>query len=804
MRSWTSDLRHSLRGLGRTPWFTSLAVITLALGIGANTALFSLVSAVLLRFLPFPEVERLVILEATHPRRGPTSIGPDDFRDWREQNTVFDAMAYTMPSQANFTGQSFPDFAGPERLTGTEVSEGFFELLGVQPLLGRWFRPEEQQPGRNRVLILSYRTWVRRFGARPDILGQSLTLDGHSYTVVGVMPEDFRFNEGHVPEYWIPLAHQASGRLVHQYRGYARLKPGVPVEAAQAQLSAIARRLEEAYPATNTGWGVRVTAFPDALKDRFGAPIAILFAVVAVVLLIACANVANFLLARAAGRTREIAIRRALGAGREHVVRLFLGESLMVSLAGGGLGLLLASWAVDLGARAAPEWMDLGSIVRVDRHVLTFSFVLSVVAGILTGLAPAWQALREDVNRDLKPGDACGTTGSSGGRLRGLLVISEVALATPLLILAGLLTRSFVSVLDVDLGFRTAGILTFRIELPPARYAGQQARVQFYDDLLHRVGRLPGVKAVGGADSVPMSGVHTGGRVEIEGRPMPLDGEQFNAGCRWVTPQYFQTLGIPLRRGRFFSEQDRENAEPVIVVNEAFARRFFAGEDAVGKRIRTAYDGRWRRIVGIVGDTRHSGPETPARPETFTPFAQQAPGRIFLAARTAIDPSALAGAIRREVRALDRDLPVSGVKTMEEALSDQVAMRRQLTRMTGSFGALALLLAALGIGGVVWYSVSRRTQEIGLRMALGARQGGVVWLILKRGIALSVTGLAIGFGLALGLTRLLGSLLYGINPNDPLVFTVMPVLLTLTMLAAAWLPARRAAAIDPMSALRHE
>lgn len=798
-----SDFRCSLRMLGRTPGFTAVAVLTLALGIGVNTAVFSLVDALLLRFLPFPSVERLVFVESTHAHSSTTSVGPGDFRDWQAENTVFDQMAYTSFSQLNFTGQSFPGFGEPEQITGTEVSQGFFPLLGVEPLMGRWFLPEEQNPNRSQVVILNYNSWLRRFGGKPDILGQTLTLGGRGYTVIGVMPASFRLNAGYASEYWVPIGHSASGRRIHQYSAYARLKPGVAVEAAQAQMNAIAARLARAYPETNTGWGVRVTRFQDFLLKVFGPAMAIFAVAVGVVLLIACANFANLLLARSRGRMREIAIRRALGAGRFRVARLLLMESVIVSVAGGALGLLLAYWGVEYAAGAAPAWMELKSIVHVDRMVLGFTLLLSMLTGVLTGIAPVLQALRADVNRDLKQGESGAAAGSGRSWVRNALVVWEVALATLLLVVAGLLTRSFERVLQADLGFRTAGILTLRMQLPSPQYRDPQRRAKFVQDLLERVRSLPGAISAGVVDAIPMGGVHTAGEIEIAGRPMPRDWEQVKAAYREATPDYFRTLDIPLRRGRYFSDVDRGGSEPVVIVNEALVRQFFANEDPLGRRIR-AGGSEWRTIVGVVGDVRHGGPETPPRAETYCPYAQRPAGHMFLVVRTAAAPSILAGPVRAEVRALDRNLPVTHVRTMEEAFSESIVMRRQLMALVGFFGAMALLLAALGLGGVMWHSVSRRTHEIGLRMALGAQPGDVVRLVFTRGLSLTLAGLAIGLGASLAATRLLGSLLYGVGPKDPLALVLAPLALVATAVAAVYLPARHASRIDPLAALREE
>jgi putative ABC transport system permease protein len=802
MGALTHDLRHAVRVLGRSPGLALVVVLTLALGIGANTAIFSVAEALVVRLLPIPGAERVVALDAIHDGQ-PGGVGPDDFTDWQRQNTVFERMAYSGFTQAVLAGQSLPGAGEPERVTGATVSDGFFPLLGVRPALGRWFLPGDQEAGRGQVVILSHELW-RRFAGRADIVGRSLTLGDRSYTVVGVMPDGFRFNEGYPCEYWIPVGHEASGRNVHQYSAYARLRPGVSVASAQDEMSAIARRLDRMYPETNTGWGVVVTPLRDELLGDMRPAILILFAAVGLVLLIACANVASLLMARATARGREITVRRALGASRVAIARLLLTESLLLALAAAALGLILAVWGTQLARAAAPAWLDLRSIVYVDRNVLAFTVALSVLTGLLTGLAPALLGSHADLSAQLRQGTAGAGTGVRHSRTLGALVVTEVALATVLLLAAGLLVRSFVRLLDVNLGFGARDVLVVRLQLPEARYPTANQRAEFYRQLVERVRGLPGVVAAGAVDAIPLGGQYSGGPIEIEGRPAPRDRSLQQAAYREATPDYFRTLGIPLLAGRQLSDRDRDQSERVAVVNETLARRYFGGGRAIGRRIRPSGDTAWSTIVGVVGDVRHSAPERAEGAALYLPHAQAPAPHMFLAVRTSVPTASLAGPVRGAIRTLDPALAPLQVRTMEQAVAAALAPRREILMLIGFFAAVALGLAALGLAGVMWYGVTQRTREIGIRLALGARRSDVLRLVLRRGLALTIAGLAIGLAAALATTRLLSSLLFGTGARDPVVFVVVPVVLAAVAVAADYVPARRAATVDPMVALRAE
>ncbi len=798
------DFGYAVRMLRKNAVVSAIVIGMLALGIGANTAIFSVLNALLMRTLPYPQPEQLVSIESTHDGKT-SSVGNQNFLEWKAQSTAFDAMAYTWHEVTRLTGQSFPGFGEAEQIAGTQVSADFFRMLGVQPLVGRWLLPEEQSEGHNRVIVLSYELWVRRFGARPDIIGQSLTLDRRSYTIVGVMPRDFRFrDEGSgASEYWIPLQFWAWGRMIHQYQGYGRLKPGVTIAEAHTQLSAVARRQELAYPDSNTGWGVRVTSLRRNLLADMLPAIEVLFAAVAMVLLIACANVANLLLARTTTRAREIAVRRALGAGRWSIVRLLLSESLALSVVACLAGLLLARWAMDVMLRLAPPWLELKPILYVDYRVLAFALLMAVATGVLTGIIPALHASRGDPNENLKQG---GGGGGAPQRARALstLVTGEVALAVVMLVASGLLIKSFVRLLQVDLGFRTDHLLTFYVDLPRADYADPARRAEFFRTLLERLRGLPGVSGAGAAAGIPLGGYMSMGPVEIQGKPVPRDWMDADVAYRTATPDYFRTLAIPLLRGRSFNEQDRTGSEPVVIVNEALARKFFPGEDPLGRKIRAEDNEQWQTIVGVVGDVRPNGPEGDVIPERYRPSAQEPLRFMSIAVRTMVPAATLAAPVRAELRRLDPELVPGGLRTMEDALTKTLAPRRQIMALVSLFGAVALLMAALGLGGVMWYTVSRRTHEIGVRMALGACPEDMLRYVLARGMRLTATGVVFGLVSAAAVTRLLGSLLYAVGARDTFVFASTPVLLILVALLACYVPARRATKVDPMQALRYE
>jgi putative ABC transport system permease protein len=798
MRVWFDDVRYASRLLSRSPGFSVVAVLTLALGIGANTAVFSLVEGLYLRFLPFPHAERLVMIQAVHGSSGDGGVGSDNFDEWRAGNTVFETMALTQFAQGNFSG---PDFGEPERITGAAVSAEFFPLLGVQPELGRWFQPEEQKPGHDNVLILSHTLWQRRFAGRTDIIGRTAVLDGRVCSVAGVMPAAFRFNEGHRSEYWTPLVRQDSGRAIHMYSAYARLKPGVTVDQAQARMSAIARRQELDY-ADNLGWTVRVVGMRAMLLQV--GPLAIFFGVVAVVLLIACANVANLLLARAAGRDRETTVRLALGATRFRLIRLQLAESLLIAAGGTACGMLFAFWVIDYFAAVAPDWLELRSVVVLDAGVFVFCGAVAALAGLLTGVVPAWQSSRTDIGASMRDEGGGMSAGTGVSRSLNVLVVCQIALCTVLLVAAGLLSRSFLRLLRVDPGVRTSDVVSFRMELPGAKYPRGAQIAGFYRDLVEKVGHLPGVISAGAADAIPLAGVESSGDIEIEGVPRPRDWTDMSAAYREVTPGYFRTLGIPLLRGRDFTAADRPGSQPVIIVNEKLVESWFNGREPIGSRIRLGRDGPWQTIVGVVGNVLHAGMDKPPEAETYTPHSQSPSAEMFLVVRTAVPPASVVSAVRRQIGALDRDLPVSQVQTMSEAVSESLGLQRQMATVVSFSGMMALFMAALGLGGVMWRRVAQRTREIGIRAALGADRADLVRMIVMRGLVLTTTGLALGLGGAFAAAAGLSSFLFGVSPRDTTVFAGVAILLLLVSLATSYGPARRASRVDPLVALRHE
>ena len=798
-----SDIRYAFRSLAARLGFTVTAILMLALGIGANTSIFSALDATLLRPLPFAEPDRLVgVYESYQGRAGGNGVAA--FLDWREQNTVFEDIALTESDAFAITDEKPTGSDAPERIHGASVTTAFFPLLGIQPLLGRVFLADEDNPGKDTQIVLSHGFWQRRFGSRRDAIGQSLTVHGRPYTVIGVMPPGFRWSSGEPSEYWVPLAydHQASWRVQHQYGGIARLKRGVSMATAQAQMSAIALRLEQQFPATNKGWGVLVAPLSEEFVGDARPALLVLSLAVGFVLLIACANVANLMLARATGRAREIAIRGALGASRGQIVRLVLTESILLSLAAGALGLILALWGVDALSARLPAYMDLLRPIEVDGRALAFTLAVSIAAGILFGLAPALRSSKGGVHEALK--SAGSPAGMSPARSRFLkaVMVCEISLAVVLTVSGGLLIKSFAGLFAVNLGFRTENLLTMQVELPWPRYKEAERRTAFYQHLLTDIGSLPGVESAGAVDMLPMSNNYSGGGFTIEGRAAPDRWPKMSAQYLTATPSYFRAAGIPLRRGRLFTDQDVPGSPAVILINDTMARRFWPNEDPIGQRIRRGK--RVLTIVGMVGDVRHNGPDKDTGPQFYLPHAQQPSGTMYLAVRAAAEPLKLAAAVRLEIRGMEREALVTRVQTMERSLSDSVAGPRVLTVLLGSFAGFALVLAALGLYGVIAYSVSQRTHELGVRIALGAGRGDVLKLVLGEALALALAGITIGMAGAFAATRLLSSLLYRVAARDPSVFATVPVLLALVVLVASYIPARRAAAVEPLAALRCE
>jgi len=811
-RTVWQDFRYGVRWLRRSPGFTAVAVLTIALGVGANTAIFSVVNAALLRPLPYNDPSGLVLLwgadRATGAERG--QVSATDAADWRAQARSFEAVATYgdwRPLLAEGSGE-------PERLPAAQVGDGYFDVMKGQPLLGRTFLPEEQDDGKDFVVVLGHGLWQRRFGGDPSIVGRAVRLNGRPHTIVGVMPPDFTSLPAgllHEPaELYRPVAEQPAEaeRGSRHLRAIARLKPGVTLEHAQAEMTTVARRIEEAHPAENTNYGVRVTPLREDLVGNVRPALLLLFGAVGFVLLIACANVGNLLLARAGARRREIAIRAALGAGRGRIVRQLLTESLLLSLAGGGLGLLVAAWGTGVVERVGLQLVPWLGRVETDARILAFTFVVSVFTGIVFGLVPALQASRPDLNESLKEGGRAGA-GAAGGRLRGALVIAEVALSLVLLVGAGLLIKSVARLRGVDPGFTAGGVVTMSLWLPGVKYPKGDSQHDFYARLAERVGNIPGVEAVGVTSVLPVSGGFDGRTIEVEGRAYGA-GERPEVENYYVSPGYLRAMSIRLMRGRAFTDADTKDAPPVVLVSETMARRQWGDEDPLGKRLRyyDPYANRevpWRTVVGVVADVKLTRLDREGAQGLYAPEAQTPSPAMTLVVRTAAgEPAGVVPAVRREIGALDRDLAVFNVKTMDELVADSLLLRRFSMLLLGAFAALALILASVGIYGVIAYTVSQRTHEIGVRMALGARRSDIFRLVVGRGMLLTLAGVAAGLIAALSLTRLMESLLFGVSASDPPTFVAIALLLTAVSLAACYVPARRATRVDPLIALRHE
>ncbi|HEV3469187.1 MAG TPA: ABC transporter permease [Pyrinomonadaceae bacterium] len=802
MRTLLQDLRYGLRRLSKSRGFTLVAVGALALGIGANTAIFSVVNAVLLRPLPYPEPEQLVQLWESRPRQNMARVesSPNEFLAWAEESQSFQQLAAVDFASFNLTGRG-----EPERVSAVLVTAGYFPLLGVAPELGRAFLAEEDQPGKNNVVVLSHDLWQNSFGSDPSVVNQTVSLDAVACTVVGVMPRGFRLpGDARLAR---PIAFTAEDRAragSHFLQVFGRLKDGVTRERAEAELAGIAARLEQTFAATNVGHQIVIVPLHEQLVGDVRPALLVLLGAVGLVLLIACANLANLLLARAEARRKEVAVRAALGASRWRIVRQLLAESVLLSAAGGAAGLLLAVWGVDLLISLDPAGVRRVGEVSLDAGVLAFTVALSLATGVVFGLAPALQASKTDFVETLKEGGRSSSGGRRRSRLRSTLVASEVALTLVLLVGAGLLVKSFARLLEVDPGLDPRGVLTLDVSLPPAKYPERQQIAAFYEQLLAEVAALPGVEKAGAVNVLPLGGNDTSNFVQIEGRPPLPSGQALRAGRRNVGADYFGALRIPLKGGRAFAPSDSAEAPPVVVINEAMARAFFAGEDPIGRRIRTGDRSPWVTVVGVVGDVRHRGLDVETRPEMFFPHAQSPSREMTLAVRTAGDPVALVGPVRERVRAVDRDQPVGNVKTMEAWLAESVASRRFSVLLLAAFALVAAVLAALGIYGVVSYGVAQRTHELGLRIALGARRADVLRLVIRQGMKMTLVGAAVGLAASLALTRVMSGLLYGVSATDPSVYAAVSLLVAAVAFLACYVPARRATRVDPMEALRHE
>jgi len=806
MENLLSDTRYAIRNLLRRPAFTLIAVVTLALGIGANTTIFSAINALLLKPLPIPELDRVVAIWDKLPSRGVlhNEVTFANYLDLRSQNQSFEQLALYRWWSPNLTGVE-----PPERLQGFLVTANFFDALGLKPIMGRNFAEEENQPGKDAVAIITHSLWQRRFGGDPEILNKTVTINTVARRVIGVMPENFNFPKGAEMYAPIPMTPELmKSRGSHSYYIIGRLKHGTPIQSAQADIDNIMARLEQQYPETNKGWGA--TAFPlvaDTVRQYDTALWVMMFAV-GFVLLIACANVANLTLARATARQREIAVRTALGASRWRIVRQLLTESVIVALIGGVGGVLVAFWGIDAlrasnpgdAAKFAAGWYQLG----INAKVLLFTLGLSLASGIVFGLAPALQMSKPNLNSSLKEGGR--HTSGSSHRLRSSLVVFEVALSLMLLVSAGLLTRSFLSLLRTNPGFNSDNILTMSLVLPGLKYKELPQRAAFYSDLVQRIKAYPGVESAAVVNYLPLGGANSSDSYLVEGEPEPQPGQENDGRYRVASPDYFRTMEISVIRGRGFTEQDKADTQPVVIVNETLARRHWPEQNPIGKRIRfygPLDRAPWMQVVGVIADVKHDL-TIPVEPEYYLPHAQDPWNAMVLIAKTSVDPASLAGALRQQVWSIDKDQPVFDVKTMQEVRAGSVALYSLSSIMLGIFAAVALVLAAIGIYGVMAFAVTQRTQEIGIRMALGARTADVLKLVVKHGMKLALLGIVIGLAGSWALTRFIAKLLVGVQPTDLLTFSVVSLCLLVAAFIACYIPARRATKVDPLVALRYE
>jgi predicted permease len=812
VNTFWQDVRYAARMLLKNPGFTVVAVVALALGVGANTAIFSVVNAVLLRPLAYNDPAQLVFINHNYQKIDlKASVSAPGYTHYRDNAKSFSDLAAFTGWGVNLTGDG-----EPERLQGQAVTANLFPLLGAEAAYGRTFAADENQPGRNRVVVLSDGLWKRRFGAQEGLVGKDITLNGEPYTVVGIMPPGFQFGReiGQVIDLWSPIAFtpeqlNPNGWTNEYLQAMGRLRDGVTIEQAQAELNAMADSIRAQYmPGQDaTNWGLLVTSVEETIVGKIRPALLVLLGAVGFVLLIACANVANLMLARAASRQKEIAVRTALGANRRRIIRQLLTESVLLALVGGGLGLLLALWGVDLLVKLNENKIPRSHEIGLDLSVLLFTLGVSVLTGIIFGLAPAFQSSKVELQDTLKEGGRSGKIAMRRS-VRNALVVAEVSLAVVLLVGAGLLIRSFVELQRVSPGFRPDGVLAMQLTLPANKYAEPPSRDQFVRRMLDEVRALPGVKSAGVTTVLPMSGNQQSGSFTIEGRQVAAN-ESSPHGDRWrASPDYFKAMNIPLVRGRYFTESDTADAPGVAIIDETMAKKYWPNEDPVGKRI--SFEGgqqnrRWREIVGIVGHVRSVALEGDSRVQYYVPYAQSTQSVVFLAVRAEEgDPTALAGAVRNVIRGIDADLPVYKVTTMERLVADSLAQRRFSVFLFGIFATLALVLAVVGLYGVMSYTVLQRTHEIGLRMALGAQARDILRMVIKQGLSLVAIGLVIGLLGAFALTRLMASLLYGVSAADPLTYAGIALLLAGVAFIASYIPAHHATRVDPMIALRYE
>ncbi len=809
------DLRSSTRMLIKHPGFVATTTLILALGIGANTTIFSVVNTILMRPLPYKEPDRIVMIWETNQTQAvPRSIvSPANFLDWKKQNQVFEDLAAFRFWYYTVTGSG-----DPERYQGARVSASFFPLLGVKPAIGRNFGPEEEQVGSDRVVVLTHALWQRRFGGDPNTIGQRLTIDGESFTIIGVLPASFRFIRvlNAELELWMPIAFppEQLTREDHSIVVYGRLKQGVTLAQAQAQMDGITLRLAQEYQKTNSGWGAQVNNLHDQTVKPIRPILLILMTVVGFVLLIACANVANLLLTRATARQKDIAIRLALGSSRFRLMRQLLTESLSLAFLGGVAGLLLAYWGIDVLNAIVPE----NRVPRLEKfsldfRVLGFTLLVSILVGVIVGLIPGLRASQLNLSETLKEGGRVLSEPPSRRRLRNLFVVLEITLTVPLLISAGLMIRSWFLLQNIDRGINLKNVLTMQISLPKAKYTTAAQTAAFYHQTLQRIQTEPGVESASAVNFLPLSNLEDVTGVTIEGVNPPPPGQEITVPYCVIDQNYFRTMGIPLLEGRYFTEQDNDESHGVVMINKTMARRYWPNEDPVGRRLKPQFpaakvpwrpesNNTWLNIVGVVGDVKGDALDDQTKPEIYVPYLQNPSALMNVLVRSTSDPVRLAHRLRTQVLAVDRDQPVYNINTMEEVFSHSLAEPNVIALLLATFAALALILAALGVYSIVSYSVAQRTHEIGIRMAMGAQQRHVLRMIVGQGFKLVLLGVAIGLTTAVAVTRVLSNLLFGVTATDPTIFFVVPLLLVVVAILASYFPARRALKVDPIIALR--
>jgi putative ABC transport system permease protein len=824
MARLVQDIRYGVRMLVKAPGFTAIAILTLALGIGANSAIFSVVNATILTRPSYSEPDKLFMVWEWNRRLAPNrsavepgnishdrnTISPGNFLHWRAENTVFDDLAAWYDFDTNLTGQG-----EPERIPAQAVTPNLMSMLGVNARFGRVFLPEEGQAGKDNVVILGYGLWQRRFASDPAVVGKTILLDRQVLTIVGIMPPTFQFSvmhgslTGEPPELWEPLTFDKESWTPHgrYMSSIARLKKGVSLAQAQSQMDAIAAGLEKQFPAMDTNWGVNLVSLHEQSVGGIRPALLILLGAVGFVLLIACANVANLQLARATARHKELAVRSALGAGRRRIVRQLLTESVVVAFLGGAAGVLLANWGIAVLLSFAPRSLPGLQSVHVDLRVLAFTAFLVLLTGMLFGLAPAVAATRRDLNEALKDEGRGAGQSARGGRLRRILVVAETSLAVVLLIGAGLLIRSFEQLQAVSPGFDPRNLLSVKIDLPGAKYSKPAQNVAFFRQLLDRVRTLPGVESASGNAFLPFTGLGAATDFYVVGRPVPpASGERPVVDVRVIEPDYFRTMRIPLLRGRFFNEREGTEESHVVIINDTMAREQWPDQDPIGQQVVIEMKDKNvpSTIVGVVGDVKHAGLDAPSRAMSYWPHPELPYNFMSLAIRTTGDPMRASVAVEQQVRALDSDEPISQVRTMDQWMADSTSQARFNTVLLATFAGVALMLAVVGIYGVMAYSVTQRTREFGIRIALGARISDVLRLVTREGFSLALVGVALGLLLSLAMTQLLRSLLFQVSALDPWVFASVAAILSVVALTACLIPARRATRVDPMVALRYE